>query len=168
MAHTKQIAVIGCGARSVRLMELLAGTPGLTIKGEYDPIPERVDRLPHGSRAPQRYRGYEEAAADEAVDWVVFGSPNAAHKEQILAAFEAGKHVFAEKTLATSVAGIGQLQQLSNLGLRDNPQLSTGVAELATVPTLSSADFFNSTSIPAQDTQAVIDAHPTASITRPD
>ena len=68
----------------------------------------------------------------------------------------------------TSVAGIGELQQLSILLLRDNPQLSTGVAELATVPTLISADFFNSTSIPDEDLQAVIDAHPTASITRPD
>ncbi len=46
---------------------------------------------------------YEEAINTPGVDWVLVFSPNAFHKEQILAAFAAGKHVFSEKPLATSI-----------------------------------------------------------------
>ena len=38
------------------------------------------------------------------VEWVMVFSPNCFHKEHILAAFKAGKHVFSEKPLATSIA----------------------------------------------------------------
>jgi len=37
------------------------------------------------------------------VDWVIIGSYNLAHKEQVIAAIKAGKNIFAEKPLAVSV-----------------------------------------------------------------
>jgi len=46
---------------------------------------------------------YAELLSDEEVQWVVVTSPNRFHKEHIIAAFESGKHVFAEKPLATSI-----------------------------------------------------------------
>ncbi len=47
---------------------------------------------------------YQEAIRTPGVDWVLVFSPNAFHKEHILEGFKAGKHVFSEKPLATSIA----------------------------------------------------------------
>ena len=46
---------------------------------------------------------YQDAIKTPGVDWVLVFSPNAYHKEHILAGFKAGKHVFSEKPLATSI-----------------------------------------------------------------
>jgi predicted dehydrogenase len=45
----------------------------------------------------------EEAVRTPGVDWVLVFSPNAFHKGQILAGFAAGKNVFSEKPLATTI-----------------------------------------------------------------
>ena len=45
----------------------------------------------------------QDAIKTPCVDWVLVFSPNAYHKEHIVAAFKAGKHVFSEKPLATSI-----------------------------------------------------------------
>ncbi len=56
-------------------------------------------------RSPETaiYATYQEAINTPGVDWVLVFSPNAYHKEHILAAFAAGKHVFSEKPLATTI-----------------------------------------------------------------
>lgn len=54
----------------------------------------------HGGRG---YDTYEELLAADAVDVVYVATPNALHADQAVAAAEAGKHVFADKPLATSV-----------------------------------------------------------------
>jgi len=46
---------------------------------------------------------YQEAINTPGVDWVMVFSPNAFHKEHILAGFAAGKNVFSEKPLATKI-----------------------------------------------------------------
>lgn len=55
----------------------------------------------HG--AARVFTDYGELLADEAVDVVYVASPNALHAEQVIAAAAAGKHVFCDKPLATSV-----------------------------------------------------------------
>ena len=42
-----------------------------------------------------------EEALQQDVDWAMVFSPNYAHKDQIIAAFQAGKDVFSEKTAAS-------------------------------------------------------------------
>jgi predicted dehydrogenase len=46
---------------------------------------------------------YQELVSDPEVDWVFIGSWNCYHREQAIAAFEAGKHVFCEKPLGISL-----------------------------------------------------------------
>ena len=46
---------------------------------------------------------YQKAISTPGVDWVLVFSPNAYHKEHIIAGFKAGKHVFSEKPLATTI-----------------------------------------------------------------
>lgn len=48
---------------------------------------------------------YEELLQDDGIDAVVFATPHSQHVEQIVAAAEAGKHVFCEKPLALTKSG---------------------------------------------------------------
>src|SRR5205809_288011 len=53
---------------------------------------------------PDVHTDYRELLAREDIDAVTITTPNAAHCEQALAAFAAGKHVFCEKPLGLDVA----------------------------------------------------------------
>ena len=48
------------------------------------------------------HSSYEDVMADDAVDAVVLASPHSAHFDQIMAAVDAGKHVFCEKPFCLS------------------------------------------------------------------
>jgi 1,5-anhydro-D-fructose reductase (1,5-anhydro-D-mannitol-forming) len=60
----------------------------------------------HGARLATT--SLDELLADPHVDAVYIASPNAAHAGEVKAAAAAGKHVFCEKPLATSVAEAGE------------------------------------------------------------
>ncbi|WP_255729894.1 Gfo/Idh/MocA family protein [Epibacterium sp. Ofav1-8] len=53
---------------------------------------------------PRAYSSHAALLADPDVDIVYIGTPNAAHKQNILEALAAGKHVLCEKPLTTSAA----------------------------------------------------------------
>jgi predicted dehydrogenase len=53
----------------------------------------------------EQYHDYKELLKREDITGVVIASPDYAHEEQAIAAFEAGKHVFLEKPVAITVDG---------------------------------------------------------------
>ena len=95
-------AVIGCGGRVSALTALLEFSPRVKLLGGWDPSEQNARKLLKLARSPRAriYGSMEEVLADSDVEWVLIGSPNAFHTDQILAAFAAGKHVFSEKPLA--------------------------------------------------------------------
>ena len=56
------------------------------------------------------YDDHRALSKDPDVDWVCVGSWNCFHKEHILGAFAAGKHVFTEKPLVTTMADAIELK----------------------------------------------------------
>ena len=66
--------------------------------------PEPAGRARAEARGLPTTAGLQEALADPAVDAVVLCSPHRFHSGQIVAAAEAGKHVFCEKPFSTTVA----------------------------------------------------------------
>lgn len=99
------VAVIAAGSRSRNVVRhLLEDGATVSVKSVYDPdtaLAERAAKEWGGS--PRICSGYEEAIETAGVDWVLVFSPNAFHREHIIAAFDAGKHVFSEKPLATTI-----------------------------------------------------------------
>ena len=102
------IAVIGCGRRARTVVGKLLKCAGekVQIAALYD-----TDRQNLEQAVKLWHAGDALICSDvgscinvPGVDWVMIFTPNACHKEAILKAFEAGKHVFAEKPLATSIA----------------------------------------------------------------
>ena len=102
-----RIAVIGCGDRaSVVISNFLRAAQGrASVRRYYDPAPRTLDKTLAKWNAADAVRAasMEEAVNAPDVDLVAIFSPNARHCEAILAALAAGKRVFSEKPLATSL-----------------------------------------------------------------
>ena len=101
-----KIGVIGSGARISNVIgHVLEGTgEQAVVHSICDPDQRSIDR------ARERFGehvvvkdNYQDLVQDPEIDWVFIGSWNCFHKEQAVAAFEAGKHVFCEKPLGTSL-----------------------------------------------------------------
>ncbi len=110
-----QVAVIGCGNRSCTVVGNLLkdSRHEVEIAAVYDP--DRSECC-HSLQEwdvihAEITSGPEEAIRFPGVDWVMIFSPNAFHKEHILAAFAAKKNVFSEKPLATSIEDCQEIYQ---------------------------------------------------------
>ena len=116
------VGVIGGGRRLDYLMpHLRAASGGVTLAGVVDPVPERATAFAraHGGGKAKVYADRDALLADDAIDWVLIGTPNHQHKSDILAAFAAGKHIFAEKPLATTIDDCVEI----DAARRQHPQL---------------------------------------------
>ena len=102
-----KVAVLACGNRSRHVVgNLLRDSNGnVEIVAVYDPDPQTVEVSLKHWKSPnaKSCSSYQEAINTPGVEWVMVFSPNVYHKEQVIAAFEAGKHVFSEKPLATAI-----------------------------------------------------------------
>ena len=78
---------------------------------------------------------YEDVLADPAVQAVILATPHSAHRDQIIAAAQAGKHVFVEKpitlTLADAEAAIDAVERAgTSLGIGFNRRFAPAFGEL--------------------------------------
>lgn len=99
------IGLIGCGAMGIALAKrLLEVDSRLKIKGIFDPDDRSIKNTLSifGDRL-KIYEDYHQLADASDIDWMMIASWNCFHREQVIAAFEAGKHVFCQKPLATNL-----------------------------------------------------------------
>ena len=112
MENSKKIgvAVIGCGGRARYVVKNLFRDSNRQIEvlSVYDPIDSIIDKAFEewaiDGKNTKRCASADEAINTNGVEWVMVFSPNAFHKEHILSAFAAKKHVFSEKPLATAIS----------------------------------------------------------------
>ena len=102
------VAVLGTGGRSCGVVgNLLRDSgDGVKILAAYDPDTKEMAKAVGGwkhSGITKECASVDEAIRTPGVEWVMVFSPNAFHREQVVAAFEAGKNVFSEKPLATTI-----------------------------------------------------------------
>ena len=99
-----KVAVIGLGWWGRIIVDVLSRSDRLQVV--------RVVDIGEAGRAFAAERGlpfsmrYEEALADPAVQGVVLCTPHTLHTDQIVAAAQAGKHVFCEKPLSMTRADV--------------------------------------------------------------
>lgn len=96
-------AVVGLGNRGTALAQLAQGLPGVEIAWVVDELPERLEEVPalfgRGAKPAARL---SEALADPRLDIVFVTLPDNLHRDVAVEAFDAGKHVFLEKPVATT------------------------------------------------------------------
>ncbi len=112
-----RVGVVGCGVIAKRYVEdsVAFDTWRPVACADLDPDVTRTFAATHGLRP----ESFEELVADPDVDLILNLTPPTAHAALIRAALEAGKHVYTEKPLATSVEEGRVLVRLAEqLGLR--------------------------------------------------
>ncbi|MFA5203867.1 MAG: Gfo/Idh/MocA family oxidoreductase [Lentisphaeria bacterium] len=100
------IGMAGCGGMGRFLVKLLLELePRVKLRALFDPDPRSIAaaRAEFGAGVPAD-TDYGAFLARPGLDWVMIASWNCFHKEQAMAAFAAGKHVFCQKPLATRFA----------------------------------------------------------------
>jgi len=101
MAESLRGGVIGAGVFGGYHARQYAKLPGVVLSAVFDPHPDRAAAV----AVPLAGRAFNDLEAFlDAVDVVTVASPATFHAEQALAAIAAGKPVYIEKPIATSVA----------------------------------------------------------------
>jgi len=110
MAESLRGGVIGAGVFGGYHARQYARLPGVVLSGVFDPHPDRAAAV----AVPLSGRAFNTLDAFlEEVDVVTVASPASFHAEQALAALAAGKPVYIEKPIATSVAAGEQVRALA-------------------------------------------------------
>lgn len=93
-------AVVGLGWWGQKIVADLQDSAEVRVVLAVDLDAEARERL--SERGVRTVAGLEEALTDDAVEAVVLCTPHRLHAEQIVAAAQAGRHVFCEKPLTTT------------------------------------------------------------------
>lgn len=122
------VAVLGTGNRARYVVKNLLRDSGGAVRvvSAFDPDREllketlgKIWETPDALAAASA----EEAIHVPGVDWVMVFSPNSCHRDHILAAFAAGKDVFSEKPLATTIEAC---KEISDAQKRSGRVFATG------------------------------------------
>jgi predicted dehydrogenase len=105
IGDTVSLGLIGTGGRLRHVVKnLCAADHRIKVAAFYDPDPVSIEAMKKEfGTTPVVCQSVEELVALDSIGWVFIGSPNYRHSEQAVAALRAGKDVFCEKPLATSL-----------------------------------------------------------------
>ncbi|GHU88345.1 hypothetical protein FACS1894155_03040 [Bacteroidia bacterium] len=107
-----KIGIIGCGNRSKTIIGALNNVPEIEIAALCDIVPhkmkQRSELIKTGDK-PKFVNNLDDLLNMDELDAVAVITPNDTHKEIVIAALEAGKHVFCEKPMAITVADCNEM-----------------------------------------------------------
>jgi len=98
-----RIGIIGPGSRGRFLMGFLAKNPKVEIVAISDIFQPSIDEALKITPKAKVYKDYRSLLADKNVDAVLIATPLDHHYNIAMDAFDAGKHVFCEKSIAYSM-----------------------------------------------------------------
>ena len=99
------VCVIGAGrAGMIHGLNFTQGIQNAVLVAIAEPNDEIAGQACRKLELDCRYRDYRQALEDDAVDAVVVVTPTAYHKDIVVAAADAGKHILCEKPMAMTVA----------------------------------------------------------------
>ena len=109
--HHKGVGVIGAGGIVSGAHLPAYSKAGLPVHAITDINHDRAQQVAQEFSIPHVYQSVEELLADPAIEVVDIAVPVSEQREILLAALQAGKHVLAQKPLATSV---GEAQEMAD------------------------------------------------------
>jgi len=98
-----RLGIIGAGDRGTQIMRDAVGCPNTEFVAIADIYTKRLEDARAIAPAAQTYLDYRHLLDDKSIDAVLIATPQHLHCEHFVAALDAGKHVYQEKTMAFSV-----------------------------------------------------------------
>ncbi|CAB1062842.1 Myo-inositol 2-dehydrogenase (EC [Olavius sp. associated proteobacterium Delta 1] len=99
------VGLIGAGrAGMIHGLNFAKGIKHAMLVAIAEPDDEIAEQACRELALDRRYRDYRQALEDDAVDAVVVVTPTAYHKDIVVAAADAGKHILCEKPMAMTVS----------------------------------------------------------------
>lgn len=99
-----RMGIIGAGVWAKTHCIAYQLSPNAELVAICDLIPEKAEKLAGEYGAKRVYTDYKEMLRDPEIDAVAVVTPDFAHKQPVLDAAAAGKHILVEKPMATSLA----------------------------------------------------------------
>lgn len=110
--QTKGICLVGAGrAGMIHARNFCSQVPGFAVVSVVDPSEEAAQRACQELGSARSFSDYREAFDDPAVDGVVVVTPTKYHRDIVIAAAAAGKHILCEKPMAMDEAECRQMIQ---------------------------------------------------------
>ena len=131
--------VIGLGWFGEKHCEVLAGLPQAELHAVCTRTPERLREIASRFDVPHSYTDYHELLANPEIDVVSVVTMWDQHVEPVIAALQAGKHVFLEKPMASTVVDCDKILQAADAAsgelmvghiCRFNPRYAAAKAEI--------------------------------------
>lgn len=121
---TINLGIIGTGDRGAGLIPAINNIKNFNVAACCDILPFRLEHaLSLTNGKAEGYTDYHKLLDNQSIDAVLIATPFSAHSKMAIDALDAGKHVYAEKTLAKGYDGIKQLLVKSR---SSKPILQTG------------------------------------------
>lgn len=98
-----RLGVIGSGDRGLQLIREALSFPNTEVVAFSDVYVRRLDEARRVAPDAKTFLDYRALLDDNSVDGVIVATPQHLHCEHFVAALDAGKHVYVEKTLAFTV-----------------------------------------------------------------
>jgi predicted dehydrogenase len=107
------IAQVGCGYWGPNLLRNFSALPDVSLKYLVDSSDERLAFVEQNFPRCKAVKDLATVLGDGEVDAIVIATPAGTHFQLACAALKAGKHVFVEKPLATSVREVDEIAALA-------------------------------------------------------
>lgn len=127
-----KLGLVGCGAWGREILNTLARLASAEVAAVCDTYPAMLRRTKDIAPNAKQIGDYRELLADESIPAIVVATPSHLHKDLVLEALKAGKHVYCEAPLAHSIEDARAIAKAakeatsqyfqSGLSLRADPQ----------------------------------------------
>ncbi len=98
-----RLGIIGPGAQGQAIMRMALQCPNTEFVALADVYTRRLEEARKLAPAAKTYLDYRYLLEDKSIDGVLIATPHHLHCEHFVAALDAGKHVYQEKTMAFTV-----------------------------------------------------------------
>ena len=98
-----RIGIIGPGARGSEILREALACENVECAGAADVYTKRLEDVKKIAPDAKTYLDYRRLLEDKSIDAVLIATPQHLHAEHFMAALDAGKHVYQEKTMAFTV-----------------------------------------------------------------
>jgi predicted dehydrogenase len=106
-----RLGIIGPGDRGMQLVREALNCPNTEFAGFADVYTRRLEAAKALAPEAKTYLDYRYLLEDRSIDAVLIATPQHLHAEHFVAALEAGKHVYQEKTMAFTVDHAVKMRQ---------------------------------------------------------